>query len=171
MTQAAEPAQHGRDQRAHEGAVALVQRRELTRRIEKLVQRATAADDAVDDVGGDDARREPARVVIIAGARPVPRAFAHANPSLRERHGYAKSEPMPTDAKTPQPPATQPAENRPGAKRPLSPAAERALAEAAARRAGATGEAGDAAKEVSGRGGLDPTRYGDWEINGLASDF
>jgi hypothetical protein len=25
--------------------------------------------------------------------------------------------------------------------------------------------------EVGGRGGLDPTRYGDWEINGLASDF
>ncbi|MGC2135596.1 MAG: DUF1674 domain-containing protein, partial [Xanthobacteraceae bacterium] len=26
-------------------------------------------------------------------------------------------------------------------------------------------------QEVSGRGGLDPTRYGDWEINGLISDF
>jgi len=28
-----------------------------------------------------------------------------------------------------------------------------------------------AANEVGGRGGLDPTRYGDWEVNGLASDF
>jgi len=26
-------------------------------------------------------------------------------------------------------------------------------------------------KETAGRGGLDPTRYGDWEINGLTSDF
>ena len=27
------------------------------------------------------------------------------------------------------------------------------------------------AKEVGGRGGLDPTRYGDWEKNGRAVDF
>lgn len=26
-------------------------------------------------------------------------------------------------------------------------------------------------KEAQGRGGLDPTRYGDWEIKGVASDF
>ena len=25
--------------------------------------------------------------------------------------------------------------------------------------------------EKKGRGGLEPTRYGDWEINGIASDF
>jgi hypothetical protein len=52
----------------------------------------------------------------------------------------------------------------------LSPAAQRALAEAAARRA-----AQDAApappKESNGRGGLDPVRYGDWEVKGIASDF
>ena len=29
----------------------------------------------------------------------------------------------------------------------------------------------DQAKESGGRGGLDPTRYGDWEVNGLTSDF
>jgi hypothetical protein len=56
----------------------------------------------------------------------------------------------------------------------LPEAAARALAEAAARRTerGNT-EAGksQAADEVGGRGGLDPTRYGDWEVNGLASDF
>jgi hypothetical protein len=57
------------------------------------------------------------------------------------------------------------------AKRPLSPAAERALAEAAARRAERDRVAPKESKEVAGRGGLDPTRYGDWEINGLASDF
>jgi hypothetical protein len=56
----------------------------------------------------------------------------------------------------------------------LPDAAARALAEAAARRTerGNT-EAGksQAADETGGRGGLDPTRYGDWEVNGLASDF
>ncbi len=53
----------------------------------------------------------------------------------------------------------------------LSPAAERALMEAAARRAEIDRRQAEAAKEVKGRGGLDPVRYGDWEIKGLASDF
>ena len=57
------------------------------------------------------------------------------------------------------------------AKRPLTPAAERALAEAAARRAERDRQAVDHPKEIAGRDGPDPTRYGDWEINGLASDF
>ncbi len=57
------------------------------------------------------------------------------------------------------------------AKRPLTPAAERALAEAAARRAKREGDKATQPKEIAGRGGLDPTRYGDWEINGLTSDF
>lgn len=26
-------------------------------------------------------------------------------------------------------------------------------------------------KEIGGRGGLEPTRYGDWENNGIISDF
>jgi hypothetical protein len=56
-------------------------------------------------------------------------------------------------------------------KRPLTPEAERALAEAAARRAEQECKKADAPKEVAGRGGLDPARYGDWEINGLISDF
>ena len=55
--------------------------------------------------------------------------------------------------------------------RPLPPAAERALAEAAARRVQTEREKTEAPKEVAGRGGLDPARYGDWEINGLISDF
>jgi hypothetical protein len=57
-------------------------------------------------------------------------------------------------------------------KQPLSPAAERALAEAAARRAQRQKDsAAEPPKEIQGRGGLDPTRYGDWEVNGAASDF
>jgi len=55
--------------------------------------------------------------------------------------------------------------------KPLSPAAERALAEAAARRAERERAAREPSKEIAGRGGLDPTRYGDWEVKGLASDF
>jgi len=62
-------------------------------------------------------------------------------------------------------------ETRVPAKRPLTPAAERALAEAAARRAEHDRHPDDRPKEVAGRGGPEPTRYGDWEINGLASDF
>jgi hypothetical protein len=50
-------------------------------------------------------------------------------------------------------------------------AAQRALAAAPARRcAGRLGRF-TAPKEVNGRGGLDPARYGDWEVKGIASDF
>jgi hypothetical protein len=51
----------------------------------------------------------------------------------------------------------------------LSPAARRALAEAEARRKSETPAA--PAKEVGGRGGADPARFGDWEIKGRAIDF
>jgi hypothetical protein len=54
---------------------------------------------------------------------------------------------------------------------PLSAAARRALAEAAARRAGIDARTETAPKEQGGRGGLDPGRYGDWEIKGLTADF
>jgi hypothetical protein len=53
----------------------------------------------------------------------------------------------------------------------LPAAAQRALAEAAARRAQRDGKPAEQFAELHGRGGLDPTRYGDWEINGLAADF
>jgi hypothetical protein len=56
----------------------------------------------------------------------------------------------------------------------LPKAALRALAEAAERRVqrgNSETEKLQAADESRGRGGLDPTRYGDWEVNGLASDF
>ncbi|MCC7252764.1 DUF1674 domain-containing protein [Hyphomicrobium sp.] len=57
-------------------------------------------------------------------------------------------------------------------RKPLSPAAERALAEAAARRA-ATERAngGNTQPEIGGPEGPEPTRYGDWEKGGLISDF
>lgn len=53
-----------------------------------------------------------------------------------------------------------------------SPAARRALAEAEARRREARERAPEsAAREIGGREGPDPARYGDWEVNGIASDF
>jgi hypothetical protein len=51
----------------------------------------------------------------------------------------------------------------------LSPAAKRALQEAAARRAEAT--TAPAPTELGGAQGPEPTRYGDWERKGVAVDF
>ncbi len=58
-------------------------------------------------------------------------------------------------------------------RKPLSPAAQRALAEAEARRQAAAAQTeGEArAKELQGPKGPEPTRYGDWERKGIASDF
>lgn len=53
----------------------------------------------------------------------------------------------------------------------LSPEAQRALAEAEARRLEIDAATAMAPKEKGGRGGLEPGRYGDWEIKGLTSDF
>lgn len=55
--------------------------------------------------------------------------------------------------------------------RPLSEAAKRALAEAAERRAAIDALAKAMPKELNGRGGKEPVRYGDWEVGGIASDF
>ena len=56
-------------------------------------------------------------------------------------------------------------------RKPLTPAARRALAEAEARRQAAEASATPAAKESGGPKGPEPTRYGDWENKGIASDF
>jgi hypothetical protein len=57
--------------------------------------------------------------------------------------------------------------------KPLSPAAQRALEEAAERRIAIDARAAEIAKqkEHQGRGGLEPVRYEDWEVKGIASDF
>ncbi len=66
----------------------------------------------------------------------------------------------------------RPEKSKPG--RRLTPEAQRALAEAEERRRLAdqrrAAQPGPA-KEVGGRDGPDPTRYGDWEKDGIASDF
>jgi hypothetical protein len=51
----------------------------------------------------------------------------------------------------------------------LPPAAQRALAEAEERRR--TAQAQEMPKELGGRNGLDPVRFGDWEKKGIAIDF
>ena len=56
-------------------------------------------------------------------------------------------------------------------KRPNPSVAERALAEAAERRAEAAKRVNKVPRELGGRGGEDPARYGDWEIKGIACDF
>jgi hypothetical protein len=48
-------------------------------------------------------------------------------------------------------------------------AAERALAEAETRRKATP--APDLPKEVGGAKGPEPTRFGDWEVKGITSDF
>ncbi len=56
-------------------------------------------------------------------------------------------------------------------RKPLSPAARRALAEAEARRQAEAANDKPLPKEEGGPSGLEPTRYGDWEKKGIASDF
>ena len=57
----------------------------------------------------------------------------------------------------------------PAPKPELPPAAQRALAEAEARRAARM--PGEQPLELGGRAGPDPVRFGDWEKNGIAVDF
>lgn len=53
----------------------------------------------------------------------------------------------------------------------LPPAAARALAEAEMRRVAYAEQQQRLPKEVGGRKGPEPVRYGDWEVKGIASDF
>jgi hypothetical protein len=89
---------------------------------------------------------------------------------VQRRQAFIKL--MPTPDTENQKPATRestPAQS--GATRPLPPAAERALAEAAARKAARDRMAAEKPAEAGGPSGLDPVRYGDWERKGIASDF
>lgn len=62
---------------------------------------------------------------------------------------------------------TPPVPNEP--QKVLSPAAQRALAEAEERRKAAASM--DLPAELGGRKGPEPVRYGDWEKKGIAVDF
>ena len=56
-------------------------------------------------------------------------------------------------------------------KKAISPEAERALAEAEARRKAAEDDAEEKPEETGGPSGKEPTRFGDWERKGIAYDF
>lgn len=71
-----------------------------------------------------------------------------------------------TDVGTQAPPIKRASRVR---KRKLPPEALRALAEAEARRAALAQTA--LPEEHGGRNGPEPTRYGDWEVKGIVSDF
>ncbi|WP_153020298.1 DUF1674 domain-containing protein [Paramesorhizobium deserti] len=53
----------------------------------------------------------------------------------------------------------------------LPPVAQRALKEAEERRRMAEAREKSEPREIGGRGGKDPARFGDWEIKGRAIDF
>lgn len=55
-------------------------------------------------------------------------------------------------------------------RKPLTPAARRALAEAGERARRAQADP-PRPREIDGRKGPEPTRFGDWERNGIISDF
>ncbi|MGL4397136.1 MAG: DUF1674 domain-containing protein [Hyphomicrobium sp.] len=80
---------------------------------------------------------------------------------------------MPVDDAGSQSPEAQPqtSDVAPVRDAPLTPEAQRALAEAAERRRLADAAETARAAEVGGRGGPDPVRFGDWEKGGIASDF
>lgn len=80
---------------------------------------------------------------------------------------------MPGSTAVPTPGSTPGSASEPASNRALSAAAKRALAEAAQRRQerDAARDGSDQVREINGRGGLDPARYGDWEVKGLTSDF
>ena len=60
-------------------------------------------------------------------------------------------------------------DDKPTPEKTLTPEARRALAEAEERRKAAPRM--KLPKEVNGRDGPEPTRFGDWENKGLTSDF
>ena len=76
---------------------------------------------------------------------------------------YDEGNPMSNDRSQAQPGEAE--------RKPLAPAAQRALAEAEARRQAAAAEAKSMPREYQGPKGPEPTRYGDWESKGIASDF
>jgi len=67
--------------------------------------------------------------------------------------------------------AGSPADSDRPAPKAMSAAARRALEEAEARRAAYEAQVAALPRELGGRGGKEPGRYGDWEVKGVATDF
>lgn len=79
-----------------------------------------------------------------------------------------ETRPEPADGEIAEAPATEPPRRR---FEDLPPAAQRALLEAEDRRKAADAVKVVAPKEIAGRDGPEPVRYGDWEKRGIISDF
>ncbi|MGB3391169.1 MAG: DUF1674 domain-containing protein [Pseudaminobacter sp.] len=62
-------------------------------------------------------------------------------------------------------------QEQPEPRKHLSAAAQRALQEAEERRKAYLAQEAAVPREIGGRGGHEPVRYGDWEIKGLTADF
>jgi hypothetical protein len=153
--------------------------------IELVVERAAAALHRLEDLGCNAPGGEALHVRALVGpfggwslrlSRGLHRAFLvralyiPREPTCHTKSLSRKVEPMPNDPQSPQPSAA--GAEKSSAERSLTPAAQRALAEAAARRAAQNVEGSkEAPKEINGRGGPEPTRYGDWEVKGITSDF
>jgi hypothetical protein len=82
-----------------------------------------------------------------------------------------KPERAQSDCDQQDPKKSEPEGQAPHKRRELPAAAQRALAEAEARRRAADAAAAKKEREVGGRDGPDPARYGDWEKGGIISDF
>ena len=97
------------------------------------------------------------------GPRPIPDTPGQPAPTPQpDLPGTPSPDPAPRPIPDPAP-APGPDTN------PIPPAAQRALAEAEARRQAAA--ALDLPPELGGRDGPEPVRYGDWEKKGIAVDF
>lgn len=107
---------------------------------------------------------------------PAPRPAPQPNPDLPPNPKPApKPIPDTPNGPNPAPSPDLPANPQPSpkpipqGKAALPPEAQRALAEAEARRAAARPL--DLPPELGGRDGPEPIRYGDWEKKGIAVDF
>ncbi len=101
---------------------------------------------------------------------PSPEAAAHGRAKASAGAEQAGAAAATTAA--PGSDAAPPAGTGPSAPdKPLSEPARRALAEAEARRAAIEAKVAALPKELGGRGGKEPGRYGDWEVKGIATDF
>lgn len=105
-----------------------------------------------------------------AGADPEPDAPGGSDATSSERGRTGETGAADTASLDTGPPA-EPVAASDAARRELSPAARRALAEAEERRRQSARNETTGPRELGGREGPDPVRYGDWEKGGIASDF
>lgn len=102
----------------------------------------------------------------MMGTRPVHRKRPRPSLGRSALWNVVMSEPIPPVAapEAAAPPARPRFED-------LPPAAQRALREAEERRQAAERDAEPRPRELAGRKGPEPVRYGDWETKGIAVDF